>query len=55
MHPDVWAATNAERWNYYYQLRMAYEDGREDAKFRRGNPVQAKTKMDDLIKRATGQ
>jgi hypothetical protein len=32
MHPDVWATTDAERWNYYIQLRQAFEDGRDEVR-----------------------
>jgi len=51
MHPDVWADTDAERWHYYLQLRVAYEDGRDITKRRRGNPEAAKQGMDAMIKK----
>jgi len=54
MHPDVWAETDAERWNYYASIRAAYEDGREEQRHRMGNPEKAKKNMEDLIKEHTG-
>lgn len=54
MHPDVWAKTDARRWNYYIALRMAYEDGREEVRRRKGTTSESdkKKKMDELIARA---
>ena len=54
MHPDVWASTRADRWHYYSQLRIAYEEGREEVKHRRGNPDNAKKNMDALLKAHSG-
>jgi hypothetical protein len=54
MHPDVWAKTDARRWQFYLQHRIAYEDGRDEVKRRRGNKAKTKSGMQDLIKRVTG-
>jgi hypothetical protein len=51
MHPDVWASTNAQRWNYYIQLRLAYEEGRDHIKRRRGNESEEKKGMADFLKK----
>lgn len=55
MHPDAWAKTDATRWNEYVQYRIAYEDGREEVKHRRGDPEKAAKNMKALIERATGK
>jgi hypothetical protein len=51
MHPDVWARTNAQRWNYYIQLRLAYEEGREYVRRRRGDEAEAKKGMAEFLAR----
>jgi hypothetical protein len=51
MHPDVWARTNARRWNHYIQLRLAYEDGREHIRRRRGDGAKEQKGMADFLKK----
>jgi hypothetical protein len=50
MHPDVWAETDAERWNFYAHVRAAYEDGRDEQRHRMGNKAEADRKMEDFKK-----
>lgn len=51
MRPDEWAATTAWRWNYYSQLRIAYEDGRDYQKSRKGDEGEIKKGMSDFLKK----
>ena len=58
MHPDEWASTDAERWNYYFQLRNAYEEGakevRDKFESRKRSEANAAKGMDALIKKHGG-
>lgn len=54
MHPDVWADTYADRWHYYSQLRIAYEEGRERIKRRRGDQAKSDKNMAEFVKKHSG-
>jgi hypothetical protein len=58
MHPDVWAETYQDRWNYYIQIREAFEESYRDTidelQRRKGDPNKAASGMKNLLAKYAG-
>lgn len=48
LRPDDWAKTDAERWNFYIQYRIAFEDGRDDVREKKKEAKEAKRRREEI-------
>lgn len=52
LRPDVWVNTDSERWNYYIQIRLAFEDGRDEVKAGKKEAAEKKRKKAEVDRKA---